>query len=127
MLRFLDLYGSFFKDKQVVPCISCRGYWRTHFYQLRYMLKQRGAEVLAPLVFLHGGREPWRTVGVFLKIAGRMPESKRSWLTRYYPRYGHGRGQVERARTLGEEYGKKLLEGGSLVDAEPTLIGYTAE
>ena len=101
ILSFLDNHGEKLKGKKVKPFISCRGYWRSHFWQLRSILVKKGANVVAPLVFLHPGKEPWRTLGVFLKIAGKTPESDKSWLSRYYPRFGHTKEQVNHARKLG--------------------------
>jgi len=107
VLSFYDSNGKVFDKRQVLPFISCRGYWRIHHWQLRYMLKRCGARVLEPVVFKHCGSEPWRSIGVFLKIAGYNPESN-GWLSRYYKRYGHTREQVEHARTIGARIGAKL-------------------
>lgn len=104
VLSFLDKYGSHLSGKKVIPVISCRGYWRTHYFQLRSMLSARKAEVLKPVVFLHTGVEPWRTVGVFLKLAGRAPDLENSWIGRYYRKFGHTRAQLDLAEELGAQY-----------------------
>ena len=101
MLSFFDHYGNLLTKKRVLPFISCRGYWRTHYWQLGFLLRRCGAKPLKPLVFLHPGAEPWRTIGVFLKLAGKMPESSRSWLSKYYRKYGHLKHQIEYAGELG--------------------------
>lgn len=107
VLCFYDSNRKLFDNQQVLPFISCRGYWRVHHWQLRYMLKRCGARVLEPVIFKHRGSEPWRSIGVFLKIAGRNPESD-GWLRRYYKRYGHTREQVEHARSMGARIGAGL-------------------
>lgn len=110
VLSFFDRYGEIFQNARVLPFISCRGYWRAHYYQLKYMLTRRKAKVLRPLVFLHTGPEPWRTIGVFLKMGGKMPEANTSWISRYYTRFGHTREQVEYAGVLGERFASAMVE-----------------
>lgn len=108
VLALLDQYGHrLFKDQKVVPLISCRGYWRMHWYGLRRKLRACGAQISNFMVFTHPAQEPWRTVGVFLKIAGRMPEKGRI-MGRFYPRYGHSQAQLMEAEQLGEQLGKAL-------------------
>jgi hypothetical protein len=63
------------------------------------------------MVFTHPHAEPWRTIGVFLKIAGKSPETA---LGRFYDRYGHARHQRQEARRFGELIGRALQEGISL-------------
>ncbi len=110
VLSFIDRDGKkVFKGKRVVSLISCRGYWRVHWYGLKYMLKKCGAIVSNVIVFCHTNPEPWRTIGVFLKLAGRIPE-KKSWISSYYKKYGHTRQQVAEARRFGEILGKALAE-----------------
>lgn len=108
VLSLFDRFGTVFKERRVLPLISCRGYWRVHYWVLRYMLKKKGAEVLKPLIFLHTGAEPWRTIGVFLKLAGKIPESGKSWISRYYQKYGHNREQIDYAAKLGHLYAKDI-------------------
>ncbi|MCF8055489.1 MAG: hypothetical protein K9K37_02500 [Desulfocapsa sp.] len=113
VLSFLDRDGDrLFKGQAVLPFISCRGYWRVHFWGLRSLLKKCGAgTVCSPIVFTHPNREPWNTIGVFLKLAGKMPESGTSWFRKYYPKYGHSRQQTETACELGKKLGQDLASG----------------
>ncbi|MBM9606686.1 NAD(P)H-dependent oxidoreductase [Desulfopila inferna] len=108
VFSFFDRYGMLLSGKTVIPFISCRGYWRMHYFQLRLMLARRKAVTLQPIIFLHTGAEPWRTIGVFLKLAGKAPDLGRSWIGRYYTRFGHTREQVDLAQRLGAEYGVAL-------------------
>lgn len=129
ILSFLDNHGKKLKGKKVKPFISCRGYWRTHFWQLRSILVKNGACVLAPLVFIHPGNEPWRTLGVFLKIAGKTPDSDKSWFSKYYPRFGHTKEQVDHARILGKKLAADLMQDSlemevpQIVVNEPKVSG----
>ena len=116
VLSLIDHYGDLFCGRKVMPVISCRRYWRLNFWSLGSMLRKNGASVLNPLIFLHVGAEPWRTIGVFLKLAGKVPESGKSWFRKYYSKYGHTREQVEYARTLGLVYGKELCDGRAVDD-----------
>jgi multimeric flavodoxin WrbA len=113
LLSFFDGYGEMLSNKKVLPFISCRGYWRLHFLQLRHILSKRKAKALQPVIFLHTGPEPWRTIGVFLKIAGYSPESDSSWMRRYYPRFGHSREQIEYARQMGLAFWQKFTNDGN--------------
>ncbi|MCK5227030.1 MAG: hypothetical protein KAK02_02430 [Desulfobulbaceae bacterium] len=88
-----------FSGRKVIPLISCRGYWWLHLYGLRRLLKVCGATVPNCIIFSHPSSEPWRTVGVFLKLAGKMPE--KSCIGRYYPKYGHSRQQQQEAFRFG--------------------------
>jgi hypothetical protein len=67
------------------------------------------------MIFAHPSKEPWRTIGVFLKLAGRVPERSR-WLGRYYPRYGHSREQQEQAFACGQAIGQALKRDRSLAE-----------
>ena len=108
VLSFFDMKASCFRGKRVVPFISCRGYWRMHYWQLRVMLRRTGADVLGSIIFRHLGPEPWRTVGVFLKLIGRNPESGRSWFRKYYRKFGHTKEQLDYAVRLGCRYGQAI-------------------
>ena len=78
VLDLIDRFGPrLFRDRQVIPLISCRGYWRMHWWGLRQLLRNCGALVPNLIVFSHPAPEPWRTVGVFLKIVGKAPERSR--------------------------------------------------
>lgn len=111
VLSFFKHYGELLSNCKVLPLISGRGYWRTHYWQLKYLLAKYKAQALAPTVFLHPGAEPWRTIGVFLKLAGKKPEASHSWLGKYYRRFGHTREQIERASEIGIVLGNALQEG----------------
>ncbi len=108
ILSLLDNDAGLFDGKKVLPFISCRGYWRVHYWSLRHILKKKGAQVVNPLVFRHIGKEPWLTIGVFLKLVGKTPESGKSWFKKYYTKYGHSRGQVAQAKRVGTLFGEKL-------------------
>ncbi|MBA3006619.1 MAG: NAD(P)H-dependent oxidoreductase [Desulfocapsa sp.] len=115
VLSLLDRDGKkLFRDKVVLPFISCRGYWRVHYFGLRRLLRGCGAKVVAPIVFSHPTPEPWRTIGVFLKLAGKVPEAGSSWFHRFYPKYGHSREQVADSRRVGFELGENIMAGNSL-------------
>lgn len=116
VLSLLDRDGArLFAGRQVLPLISCRGYWRMHWLSLRWQLERCGARVVNRMIFTHPSKEPWRTIGVFLKLAGRVPERSR-WLGRFYPRYGHSREQQDQAFAFGELIGQALKRGSSLAD-----------
>ena len=100
-----------FAGKVVLPLISCRGYWRVHWHGLRHLLRKCGAAVPNVIVFSHPVKEPWRTVGVFLKLAGRVPERL---LGDHYPRYGHSREQLEQAFLFGRQIAEALRQEQSL-------------
>lgn len=115
VLSLLDRDGRrLFAGRIVLPFISCRGYWRVHYYGLRRLLRECGAQVAAPIVFSHPTPEPWRTIGVFLKLAGKVPEAGNSWFRHFYPKYGHSREQVEDSRKVGFELGEAIVAGNSL-------------
>ncbi|MEW6219259.1 MAG: hypothetical protein AB1634_06930 [Thermodesulfobacteriota bacterium] len=114
VLSFLDRDApALVHDRPVLPVISCRGYWRTHLAYLRRRLAACGGRVVNFLVLTHPCAEPWRTLGVFLKIAGRRPE-RHPLLSRFYPRYGHSRSQIEEVRGLGRCVGEALVHGEDL-------------
>ncbi len=116
VLSLLDTCGErLFAGRTVVPLISCRGYWRMHWWGLRRLLERRGASVPNCMVFSHPAREPWRTIGVFLKLAGKVPERL---LGNRYPRYGHSRQQMEEAYRFGTMIGTALQKGASLADLD---------
>ena len=116
VLSLLDRDGArLFAGRQVLPLISCRGYWRMHWLSLRFQLARCGAKVVGKMIFAHPSKEPWRTIGVFLKLAGRVPE-RSPWLGRYYPRYGHSREQQEEAFAFGAAIGQALQRGDSLAN-----------
>lgn len=114
VLALIDRDGNrLFQGKTVVPLISCRGYWRVHWFGLRHLLRRCGAVVPNKVIFSHPVMEPWRTIGVFLKLAGRFPERGRI-IGRYYSRYGHSKSQLDEATLLGGRLGAALKKGGDL-------------
>lgn len=114
VLSLIDRDGPrLFSGRQVIPLLSCRGYWRLHWYGLRRLLKKCGAIVSNMIVFDHPTREPWRTIGVFLKIAGKAPE-RSPIIGKYYQRYGHSKEQQEEAVGFGKQIGGALKTGRSL-------------
>ena len=118
VLSLLDQYGKkIFKGKKVIPVISCRGYWRMHWYGLRKKLRQCGAEVVNKIIFSHPNKEPWRTVGVFLKLAGKAPEKSLFW-GRHYRKYGHSGVQQVEAYRFGLRLGETISEKKSLADID---------
>ena len=115
VLSVLDRDGKkLFAGQNVMPLISCRAYWRVHFWGLRSLLKKCGAKyVCSPIVFNHPNPEPWNTIGVFLKLAGKMPERGKGWFRKYYRKYGHSRKQIETARDVGKKLGQDITSGKS--------------
>jgi hypothetical protein len=114
VLDLLDRFGPrLFKGCQVIPLISCRGYWRLHWLGLKRMLQRCGARVPNRMIFSHPAPEPWRTIGVFLKIAGKAPERSKLLGTRYQ-RYGHSKTQLAEAERLGELLGRALVAASPL-------------
>ena len=106
-----------FKGRTVIPLISCRGYWRLHWYGLRQLLQKCGAHVPNLIVFSHPNKEPWRTIGVFLKIAGKNPERSKRF-GKFYSRYGHSRKQRDEAWRFGLQIGEALRRGRDLSELE---------
>lgn len=118
ILDLIDRFGPrLFKNKTVLPIISCRGYWRVHWYGLKSLLEKCGASIPNKIVFTHPTPEPWRTLGVFLKIAGKAPERSKL-LGRYYKRYGHSKRQLLEAEKLGGVIGSCLKHNRSLTELD---------
>lgn len=116
VLDLLDRFGPrLFRGRTVVPLISCRGYWRMHWLGLKRLLHACGALVPNRIIFSHPAPEPWRTIGVFLKIAGKAPERSRL-IGRYYKRFGHSKEQMAEAERLGSLIGAALTKGQSLAE-----------
>jgi hypothetical protein len=114
ILSLFDRDGDrLFKDQVVIPLISCRGYWRAHWWGLRLLLKKNGAAVPNLIVFSHPCKEPWRTLGVFFKLAGKVPE-RMGWMQKHYPKYGHTKAQISEARRFGQILAKALVRGDDL-------------
>jgi len=114
VLSLLDRDGRrLFAQQTVIPVISCRGFWRMHWWGIKSLLKNLGARVPNGIIFTHTSKEPWRTIGVFLKLAGETPE-RMSWMQDHYPKYGHTRQQTDEARRFGELIGRTVTQGGEL-------------
>lgn len=111
VLSLLDDFGEkLFDRRPVIPLISCRGYHRLHEYLLKRQLRGCGAQVKPSIIFHHPVKEPWSTIGVFLRSAGYHPEQM-SFLAGHYPHFGHSAEQLIEARSIGEKLADDLLRG----------------
>ena len=116
VLSFLDRYGSeVLGGQEVLPLISCRGYWKLHWWGLRRKLRRCGAHFSNLIAFSHPNPEPWCTIGVFLKIAGKKPE-RSGFIGKYYNRFGHSNDQMEEARRFGAQIGESLKGNTQLAE-----------
>jgi hypothetical protein len=107
ILDFLDKYREeILSGKKVIPFISCRSYWRLHHRSLVKIFKKVGAEPLPPVVFVHPTREPYRVLGLLLKLRGKMIRS--DWFRKNYESYGHNKAQAEEAFEKGIQLGKNI-------------------
>jgi len=114
VLDLLERFGSqLFRGQTVLPLISCRGYWRTHWLGLKRLLLACGAVIPNKIIFSHPATEPWRTIGVFLKIAGKAPE-RSPLIGRFYKHFGHSTEQMLEAERLGVLIGTALNNRQSL-------------
>ena len=114
VLSFLDRYGNeVLGGREVLPLISCRGYWKMHWWVLRKKLQKCGAHFSNLIAFTHPNPEPWCTIGVFLKIAGKNPERLR-FIGKHYDRFGHSNKQMEEARRFGVEISQALKGNAQL-------------
>jgi hypothetical protein len=93
--------------QEVLPLISCRGYWKLHWWGLRRKLRRCGAHFSNLIAFSHPNPEPWCTIGVFLKIAGKNPE-RSGFISKHYDRFGHSNMQMEEAMRFGVQIGESL-------------------
>lgn len=110
ILDFLDRYGrEVCAGKTVIPFISCRSYWRIHFWTLRSRLRQYQAKPGRPIIFLHPIREPWRFIGLVLQLRGKMVRKENSWFRKHYPGYGHSKSQVDEAKNEGRRLAERLF------------------
>ncbi|MFT5697629.1 MAG: multimeric flavodoxin WrbA [Desulforhopalus sp.] len=109
MLDFLDRYGeSVLRGKKVIPIISCRSYWKIHHMSLQRVFKKVGAEAQPPLVFEHPMKEPYRVIGLLLKLRGKM--IRHDWFRKHYEMYGHNKVQTEQAYRYGVELGQNISQ-----------------
>jgi len=114
VLSFLDRYGNeVLGGREVLPLISCRGYWKMHWWGLRKKLRRCGAHFSNMIAFSHPNPEPWCTIGVFLKIAGKNPE-RSGYISKHYDRFGHSNKQMEEARRFGVEISEALKGNAQL-------------
>lgn len=110
VLDFLDRYGSgVCGGKLVIPFISCRAYWRAHYWTIKRRLGRCGSMVGEPIVYTHPVNEPWRSLGLLLKLRGKMAHGRYAWFRKYYPRYGHSEEQGLEALEHGRNLAEKLL------------------
>jgi hypothetical protein len=58
-----------------------------------------------------------------MKLAGKTPESGKSWFHRFYPKYGHSNRQVNDAKAIGLILGKYIQEKTDLLNLRfPTPV-----
>ncbi len=108
VLDLLDRFGKeLFKEKVVMPLISCRGYYRMHERVLKRKLKRCGASLEESIIFTHPVGEPWSTIGVFLKSAGYNPEQV-PVLSSRYRHFGHTSEQLIQSKANGARLGGEL-------------------
>lgn len=107
ILDFLDKYGSsVLGGKKVIPFISCRSYWRIHHLSLKRELRKVGASSQPLLVFEHPTKEPYRIIGLILKLRGKMIRGE--WFRKHYAMYGHSKEQTKEAYRYGVELGQNI-------------------
>lgn len=110
VLDFLDRYGQqVCAGKTVIPFISCRSYWRIHYWTLKHYLQKYRAKPLEPIVFVHPIREPWRFIGLVLQMRGKMVRKEKSWFRKHYPGFGHNKEQGDMAMQEGRRIARRLL------------------
>ncbi len=110
ILDFLDRYGQqVCAGKKVIQFISCRSYWRVHYWTVEKRLKQYSAQPAKPIVFVHPIREPWRFIGLVLQLRGKMVRKEKSWFRKHYPGYGHSKKQGEEALLEGRRIARQCL------------------
>jgi len=109
ILSLLDHYGrQLFAGHRVMPLISCRGYYRLHNLLLRAQLKRCQANLEPSLIVHHPVKEPWSTIGVFMKSAGFRPERSK-WLSERYSHYGHTVSQLTSIKSYGQTVADSLM------------------
>lgn len=111
ILDFLDKFGEqYLRGTQVSFLISCRSYWRTHYWGMKHICKKHGAVIeTEPTIFQHQVSEPWRTIGLLLWVRGYRQNEFPNWFRKRYPHYGHTDKQ------LIESYHKGVLLGEQLI------------
>lgn len=109
MLSFLDHYGSLLSGKKVGFLISCRSYWRSHYWSLRYGCKKNGALPQKAVVFEHATQEPWCTIGLLVWLRGVHYSKLPKWFQNRYPYYGHSSDQIDKAYQEGVILAEEIL------------------
>jgi len=118
VLSLLDRDGEqLFRGQVVLPVISCRGFWRTHWWGIRSLLRKLGATVPNGIIFNHPTKEPWCTIGVLLKLAGKIPE-RMPLMRKHYKQFGHSRAQMAEARRFGELIARAVVQGDGLEELD---------
>jgi len=119
VLSLIDRYGKqLFRGQAVLPLISCRGYYRIHDMILRGKLKRCGARLEQSLIYAHPVKEPWSTIGVFLKSAGYQPQ-RVILLKNHYPHYGHTTDQLLQIKNEGRKIALRLQNPDAPIEPEP--------
>lgn len=107
ILDFLDRYGaSVLGGKKVIPFISCRSYWRIHHLSIKREVQKVGGMPQPPLVFEHPTKEPYRVIGLILKLRGKMIRGE--WFRKHYEMFGHSKAQAREAHQHGVDLGKNM-------------------
>lgn len=107
ILDFLDRYGSsVLRGRKVIPFISCRSYWRLHHLSLKRELRKVGASCQPLILFEHPTREPYRIIGLILKLRGKTIRG--DWFSKHYEMFGHSKKQAKEAYRLGVDLGEKM-------------------
>ena len=111
VLKFLDTYGKqLLKDTSVSFLISCRSYWRTHYWGLKMACRKSGAKVQKPMAFQHSAAEPWCTFGLLYWLRGVYEKNLPGWLLKRYSHFGHSEEQFSEARNAGVQLGNSIIE-----------------
>ncbi len=117
VLDFLARFGEgVCRGKEVSVFISCRSYWRLHYWSLRIALKRFGSFPTAPIIYVHPIKEPYRLIGLILQLRGKMIRRENSWFRKHYPGYGHNKSQLEDAYQKGLSVGAEIISKSEDVD-----------
>lgn len=111
ILDFLDKYGKkYLNGTKVSLLISCRSYWRSHYFGIRRICKNVGGLVEnQPIIFQHQVSEPWKTIGLLLWVRGYRQNELPHWFRKRFPYYGHTDKQLIEAYHKGVLLGEQLL------------------
>lgn len=112
ILDFFDRFGEkVCRGKRVFIVISCRSYWRLHYWLLKRKLKQYNCTEISPMIVEHPTPEPFRFIGLVLQLRGKMIRKENSWFRKHYPGYGHDKAQLEEAYAHGRRIAREIEEG----------------